>query len=260
MSRRHLLLVAIALVALVPAVAHAVPPGGAVENPRGATVAVTPATVASGGTVAFTGAGFEPGEQVSVKLDDGAVRAPGGGDVLATVLGAGDGTLAGTIALAPLGVPDGPHALRFLSTMSAGARSLKVDFTVGALPTPVPTPAATPAATPAPSPAAPAIVTRTATPRHGRLALTLRGGATATTAKLTVRTRDRVRLGGRTIVVALAPARTVRLAAGATRTVRLELTMRVRGVLARHTRLPVRVTLAPRRGATVTAVVQVRRG
>jgi hypothetical protein len=64
-ARRPLMMASIAVAAVAgPAVALAVPPGGPVENPLGATVTVASATVAAGGTVTFTGAGYDAAEHV----------------------------------------------------------------------------------------------------------------------------------------------------------------------------------------------------
>ncbi len=138
-------------------VALAIPPGGAKDNPAGATVVVAPAEVVSGGHVVFTGAGFAAGEEVSVKIDDGAVFKKGGSvDVLTVVTGAADGTVSGVIDLSqlnpstPVGVGD--HWIRLLSGQP---RSLHADFKVveaGGAPQ-VPTPAPAPGApTPTPTP------------------------------------------------------------------------------------------------------------
>jgi hypothetical protein len=276
MSARTAAVALTALALLAPAAAQAVPPGGPVETPLGATVTITSATVVPGGTVTFSGAGYDPGERVSIKVDDGKVRTAGGGDVFAIVDAGADGTLAGTVDLstaAPANaeaLKSGTHSLRLLSTAVAGARSIHGDFVVqapagaggggtgggpgadgtgagggteaGQAPT-------APGAPPSPGPDA-TIPTRAAAITStglravgGRVAVRLRGGSFSVRGALTVRTATGVTLT-RTLRTVLAPR--------ATRTVRLTLTRAGRAYLRRHPRVAVRVRLTPARPGTPT--------
>lgn len=127
-------LAASATLVVVPS-AFAAPPGGPVENRLGATLSV-PARIAPGAVVTVTGTGFQSGEIVSLKLDDGRLARPDGGDVLATATALADGTLTGSFDLDDVAAPptDGKHDVRALSTPGAGARSVHADFIVTSKP------------------------------------------------------------------------------------------------------------------------------
>lgn len=141
MTRRALTL-ALAALALWPATALAIPPGGPSENRGGAVITLDALVVAPGAAVAYHGTGFNAGEVVSIKVDDGLVlpQTPAGGaDVFATVTAGEDGTIAGSVDLAGVRsdyaaeLASGKHLLRFLS---GAPRSIHADFAVtgGALP------------------------------------------------------------------------------------------------------------------------------
>lgn len=133
---------AAAILLIAPPGAVAIPPGGPLENPGSATLTVEQPIVAPGATVAFHGSGFDPGEVVSVKLDDGLVlpAAPvAGADVFARVTADPDGDIDGALDLATVAAADaaevqsGKHHLRLLS---GTPRSIHADFAVSAtLPT-----------------------------------------------------------------------------------------------------------------------------
>ncbi|MFB6398010.1 hypothetical protein [Polymorphospora lycopeni] len=105
------------------------------DNPKGATVAIGATTVAPGGTISFTGTGFVnadgSGSVVLVKIDDGVVRLPDGGDVFAEVTAtATTGEISGTVTI-PAGLNGARHWLRMLTgSGQAGdeVRSLHTEF------------------------------------------------------------------------------------------------------------------------------------
>lgn len=256
---------------LTPAVARAVPPGGPAETPLGATVTLASTTVAPGATVTVSGAGYDPGEQVSIKVDDGKVKTAGGADVLATADAGSDGTFTAPVDLSTAGaahaeaLKSGTHNVRLLSSAVAGARSIHVDFTVQAPPggggggqaggggdagaggsgagaggggDAAPGGGGTGAAAGgAPAPAVPVAIASTALRAAGAgVAVRLRGGSARTTGALTLRTA-----GG----VALARALRCTVPVHAARTVHLTLTRAGRAYLRRHRRVVVRLRLAP---------------
>ncbi|HWI73715.1 MAG TPA: hypothetical protein VNT55_17280 [Baekduia sp.] len=236
--------VLVAVVALaaggLTATALAVPPGGPVENPLGATVTLAQATVPAGGVVTVSAGGYDAAEHVSLKVDDGQVKDTSNSDVLATADAAADGTFTATVDLArattPLGA--GTHNVRLLSSAAAGARSIHVDFTVPAAATTTPAPPATPTATTPTTtlttPTPPAIVSTALRAVGGTVAVRLRGGSAALTATLTLRTRT----------ITVARAAKVALAPSAARTIRLTLTRDGKAQLRRHRRLAVTLKLS----------------
>lgn len=133
--------------------ARAIPPGGAVENRAGASIAVTgdvvkPVTAGdpASGIVAFTGSGFASGEVLLVKIDDGAIApdkttrptpppnvTPQSDDWVAIAVATGSGTISGSVDLRNVADADdakvstGKHLLRFVSSQP---RSIHADFAV----------------------------------------------------------------------------------------------------------------------------------
>jgi hypothetical protein len=239
------------------ATALAVPPGGPVENPLGASVTLATPAVAYDGTVTVSGSGYDPAEHVSLKVDDGAARDASRNDVLQTVDAAGDGTFTTTVDLSRI-VPalgNGRHDVRLLSAAAAGARSIHVDFTATGAPATAPAPSSAPTGS---TPTATTPTTTTGTPvsatapsiastalratRAGTVALRLRGGSAGLKATVSVRTRS-----GRG--VALTRALEVSVRADATKTYKLKLTAAGRRQVRRHARLAVVVKVTPTDGA-----------
>ncbi|WP_022927407.1 hypothetical protein [Patulibacter americanus] len=137
-------LLATLLATLFAAPAMALPPGGPNETRNGATLTVNPTFVTPGGTVAFSGRGFTPGEVLVVKVDDGDVKptvvppTPPGGVPNATdgftwVTADGEGAVQGTVNLADTSANDqakvasGKHHIRLISS---SPRSIHADFAV----------------------------------------------------------------------------------------------------------------------------------
>lgn len=137
-------LLATLLAALFAAPAMALPPGGPNETRNGATLRVNPTFVTPGGTVAFSGQGFTPGEVLVVKVDDGDVKptvvppTPPGGvpnatDGFAWVTADSEGAVQGTLNLADTSANDqakvasGKHHIRLIS---GAPRSIHADFAV----------------------------------------------------------------------------------------------------------------------------------
>lgn len=137
-----------------------------------------------GGTITLKGTGWKhpdgTGSRVALKLDDGAIRKLDGTDVWLVIDAAADGSFS-----VPFTLPDGTtgaggsnpayatgaHVLRFLTgSLKPGdtGRSVKVDVTVGAKPTPTPTttPTSTPTTTPTATPTATPTSTPTSTPTN----------------------------------------------------------------------------------------------
>lgn len=280
---RRALLPAAALLALGGgSVAHAVPPGGAVDNPKGAAVTIAPNAVATGGKVVFTGTGFVPGEQVSVKIDDGLIESSSGSpaDVFAVLSGAADGTLSGTIDLARVAaktpVAPGSHSLRLLS--SEPVRSLHGDFTVVASVDPAPGPGTAPGAgttapgTGEPGAGAPAPGTTPAvagTTRIAGSALTVRGSRSSIKVTGTddvaygtvrIRSRDQVRLGGSKAKQRLLFA-PVKYAVAADQSLRLtlRLTSDGRAIMKKRRTIKVVVEATETTGGVVSRTLTVRR-
>ncbi|WCB95234.1 hypothetical protein DSM104299_03977 [Baekduia alba] len=240
--------VAIMMVSVAPAVA--VPPGGPVENPLGATVTLTSATVTAGGTVTFSATGYDAGEHVSIKVDDGKVKTGDGGDVFATADAGADGTFTATVDLAQVGAADaaaltsGTHNVRLLSAAGAGARSIHVDYGVQPAPdggggtgggTTAPGPTApVPPATPAVT--APRIASTALRAVDGRVAVALRGGSARATGTASLRAKSGV---------VLARAVRVTLGAKSARTIRFTLTAAGQAQLRRHRRLAATVRWTP---------------
>jgi hypothetical protein len=272
------------LALLLPGAAMAVPPGGPVERPLGATVTLASATVAPAGTVTVRGAGYDPGEHVSIKVDDGRVRTAVDADVFATADAGADGTFSAAVDLGRAAsahadaLRTGTHNLRLLSAAGAGARSIHVDFTVEAPPAgggagPGADPGAdggagdggagSGAGTGDAGPGGPggsggggttpakaaAIASTTLRATGAAVAVRLRGGTAAATGVLTLRTTSGVTLG-----------RTVRCAlpAGAARTVRVTLTRPGRALLQRKRRVAARVRFAPSGGAAVVKTLTLK--
>jgi hypothetical protein len=243
MTRAIVIGIAALLAGALAATALAVPPGGPVENPLGATVTLARATVPANGTVTVSATGYDPSEHVSLKVDDGQVKDAGNSDVLATVDAAADGTFTATVDLSRAATPlaGGTHNVRLLSSAAAGARSIHADFTVpAAATTPAPaTPTTPPPPTTTPPPVVatpPAITSTVLRAVAGKVALRLRGGSAGLTASLGLRTQTGVTL-----------ARTLRatLPAGTTRTLRFTLTKAGAAQVRRHHRLAVTVTVTP---------------
>jgi hypothetical protein len=233
------LLVATAALAAggLTATALAVPPGGPIESPLGATVTLAQTTVPATGVVTASAIGYDPAEHVSLKVDDGAIKDTHNNDVLGTVDAAPDGTFTTTVDLARIAPPlgAGTHNVRLLSSAAAGARSIHVDFTVPGAATPAPTtPAPTTPTTTTEAPAvavAPSIASTALRAAGGQVAVRLRGGSAGLAATVGLRTRAGA--------IAVARAAQVTLAPSATRTFRLALTRAGRAQLRRHPRLAV---------------------
>lgn len=270
---------------LGPAAASAVPPGGVNENPRGASAVVAPAEVVVGGVARFSGIGFAPGEEVTAKVDNGAILRKGStSDVLGTFIAAGDGTLSGAIDLAAVNdatpVVPGAHLIRFLSS-APEARSLHADFTVvSSVPAPgtptapppsgapvpgapTPAPGATPPPGSTPTPAARGVVwLRAATlrVRGSRATLKLQAGAAGSAGEVRVRSASKVRLGkAKAKIRTLFKTESYYVGKAGTSTVRLALTAEGKKLLRPGRSLSATVRLEDVTGETVTERVTVRR-
>lgn len=239
---RPLLVAPLALAAGgLTATALAVPPGGPVENPLGATVTLAQATVPATGAVTVSATGYDPSEHVSLKLDDGQVKDKANGDVFTTADAAPDGTFTATVDLAKAATPlsGGTHNVRLLSSAAAGARSIHVDFTVPASTATTPTTTTTttdttttpttttgtPVAVVAPSVASTALRAS-----GGKVALRLRGGSAGLKGTASLRTTSGVTLAR--AVSAMVPAKAIK-------TIRFTLTAAGKAQVRRHARLTV---------------------
>lgn len=222
----------LALIGVAPASAAPLRPP---ENPEGATVALTAATVSAGDPIAFTGTGFVKtgggGQIVTVKLDDDRI--------LGTFAADASGAVAGQV---PAPSTPGAHWLRFLAgsggtSGTSGeppARSLIGDFSVAA--PAVLTPSAAPGATALQVGA----LTLSASGRSATLALDCPATLTAgCRGSVVVRSTAKVR--GR-IVTAARGAYV--LGAGQAATIPLTLARAARTVLDDRGRLATRVTIA----------------
>lgn len=257
--RRPLLLAPLALAAGgLTATALAVPPGGPVENPLGATVTLAQATVPATGVVTVGATGYDPSEHVSLKVDDGQAKDKANADVLATADAAADGTFTATVDLAKVTptLAGGTHNVRLLSSAAAGARSIHVDFTVpgsstttgtttttttGTTTTGTSTTPTTTTGTPV-SATAPSVASTALRASGGRVALRLRGGSAGLKGTVSLRTKSGV---------TLARAIKATISAGSTKTLRFTLTAAGRAQVRRHARLGVVVRVTPFGGAKV---------
>jgi hypothetical protein len=281
---------------LGPVAAVAVPPGGPVENPLGGSVTLQPTTLAPGAKLTFAGQGYEPGERVTIKLDDGKVLNAAGSDVFAMADATGDGTFGGQVDLSAVGsaataeMSSGVHNVRLLSSSPKGARSIHVDFEItagsggesgtggggsgeggggsaaggggavtggGETVTGGETQTGGGATTPAPG-AVQVVATRLVV-KGGQVAVRLRGGASTQLITASLVGRDRVRVGDKRRIMTLAKPRRVRVAARARMTVRLSLTRDAKAVLAGRRTLKARLGLTPAGGARTTTTVTLRR-
>lgn len=270
MTRVFAAVAAMMMMSVAPALA--IPPGGAVENPLGATVTVTTPTVAPGATVSFSATGYDAGESVSIKVDDGQIKDTNGNAVLATAVAGPDGTFTASVDLSRAAaahadaLKSGTHNVRLLSVAAAGSRSIHADFTIqgtgdggggGAADpgtgggTPGTSTGTTPPVTVAPPAVvvAPRVASTTLRLVGGRVAVALRGGSAAAPGTASLRTRAGV---------TLARAVRVTLGAGATRTVRFTLTAAGKARLRRHRRLAVTVRWAPAGGTAVAKPLTLR--
>ncbi len=104
-------------VGLAPA--HALPPGGAAtSNTPGTSSSVSPASLQAGDTLTFSVSGFPAGEQLYIKVDDGAAcpsDAAQGACVVHQQKISSNGTASGSFILSKE-LSEGPHTLRFLAT------------------------------------------------------------------------------------------------------------------------------------------------
>lgn len=104
-------------VGLAPA--HALPPGGAATtNTPGTSSSISPASLQAGDTLTFSVSGFPAGEQLYIKVDDGAAcpsDAAQGACVVHQQKISSNGTASGSFILSKE-LSEGPHTLRFLAT------------------------------------------------------------------------------------------------------------------------------------------------
>ncbi|WP_445148780.1 hypothetical protein [Baekduia sp. Peel2402] len=262
---RPLLVAPLALAAGgLTATALAVPPGGPVENPLGATVTLAQTTVPATGAVTVSATGYDPSEHVSLKLDDGQVKDKANSDVLTTADAAADGTFTATVDLAKAATPlaGGTHNVRLLSSAAAGARSIHVDFTVpgsatttttpttaGTTTSTTPTTPTTTTGTPVPA-VAPSLASTALRASGGKVALRLRGGSAGLKGTASLRT---------TSGVTLARAVKATIPAKATKTVRLTLTAAGKAQVRRHARLTVVVKVTGTAAKTIKKILILKR-
>ena len=140
-------------------------------------------------------------------------------------------------------------------------------------PPPPPGPATPPAAPPpaavVPPPPPPAaaqagpgkVASSRLTVRSGRVRVEIScaGARTTCAGTISLRSAARIRSGGRTRIVTLAPGASYTVAPGRRRTITLRLGREGRSLLAKRRSLRAKVALKPKRGATVTRVVTLRR-
>jgi hypothetical protein len=237
MIRRRAVLVAVLCAAVVlPAGVEAVPPGGPADDPGDppASISIDTTRVPRHGVVRFTGSGFLTSagapQVVYVKLDDHGVN--GIGPFVADASGALSGSVSLDHREAPAGIGDTSrgHWLRFLAGPSGRypangpARVIKGSFAV----------------VPAPIDLAATTLRAGAT----KLMLALRAGSSKGSTGMLL-----VRGAGRRSVLARG---SYRLRDAARRSVVLSLTSSGRRILGRGRRVPVRVTLSPVGGGTLT--------
>lgn len=98
---------------------NALPPGGAATaNTPGTSSSVSPTTLQAGDTLTFSVSGFPAGEQLYIKVDDGAAcpsDAAQGACVVHQQKISSNGTASGSFILSKE-LSEGPHTLRFLAT------------------------------------------------------------------------------------------------------------------------------------------------
>ena len=142
----------------LPIVAYDSPASAAVPAPTRTprpgvgegTVSVDAESYQPAGRVTVKGSGFVAGNQLSLKINDGAVRNADGEDVVATADVGADGTFTVTVDIAPFDLGEGTHWFRILGSQPQVSKF--VTFAVSTTPAPAPTTAVPAPTTPAPAP------------------------------------------------------------------------------------------------------------
>jgi hypothetical protein len=233
-----------------------------------ATAALGAAEAQAGTSVPVTLAGFARsaggGQQVAVAID--------GGPALACVDTDVQGGAGPAIAV-PAALAAGAHTVRFRAgdgcvaggaVTQAPAREVTAPLTVAAAPSPGPSTTLTQPTTPA-APTKPSAVKKPAIgsaalkARGGRVTLVLRPGSRTTKATVVVRTRAKLRLGGRARVLTLARRTLTLRAGGKALSASLTLSRDGRALLERRASVAVQIRVTPVAGVPVSRNVTLRR-